>query len=143
MADITASEYQQWVELNWNRLGFEREPNQLRELFIMSVGLGGEAGEVQELLKKFVRDDREIHSDLRLELGDVLHYLTRIASQFGMTLEEIMMANRSKIERRHAKRLAQADSKAVFRGDPDNQADVRDFLNAHPLREASDGGRLG
>nr|WP_256489658.1 MazG nucleotide pyrophosphohydrolase domain-containing protein [Dyella lutea] len=72
----------------------------------MSVGLGGEAGEVQELLKKHVRDGREIHDDLLLELGDVLHYLTRIAAQFGMTLEQIMLANREKIERRHAKREA-------------------------------------
>ncbi|MGC1550752.1 MAG: MazG nucleotide pyrophosphohydrolase domain-containing protein [Rhodanobacter sp.] len=102
---MTAEKYQQWVEFNWNRLGFERAPNQLRELFIMSVGLGGECGEVQELLKKFVRDGREIEGDLRLELGDVLHYLTRIASQFGMTLEEIMLANRSKIERRHTMRM--------------------------------------
>jgi NTP pyrophosphatase (non-canonical NTP hydrolase) len=102
---ITAEQYQQWVEHNWNRLGFEREPNELRELFIMSVGLGGEAGEVQELLKKHVRDGREIVADLRLELGDVLHYLTRIASQFGMTLEDIMLANRSKIEHRHTLRM--------------------------------------
>lgn len=104
--DMTAESYQQWVEQNWNRRGYDREPNELRELFIMSVGIGGEAGEVQELLKKHVRDGREIRDDLRLELGDVLHYLTRIAAQFGMTLGEIMLANREKIERRHAKREA-------------------------------------
>lgn len=143
MPDITAGEYQQWVEFNWNRLGFERETNPLRELFIMSVGLGGEAGEVQELLKKHVRDGREIQDDLLLELGDVLHYLTRIASQFGFTLDQVMSTNRDKIERRHAKKRVDIDNKAVFQGDPDNQSAVRDFLNAHPLREASDGGRLG
>ena len=98
--------YQQWVNLNWNRRGYEREQNELRELYIMGLGIGGEAGEVQELLKKHVRDDREIVDDLLLELGDVLHYLTRIASQFGITLEEVMAANHEKIERRHAKRLA-------------------------------------
>ena len=107
---ITASEYQAWVEFNWNRLssrdGTLMDAAALRELFIMAVGIGGEAGEVQELLKKHVRDGREIHDDLRLELGDVLHYLTRIAAQFGMTLEEIMLANQEKIERRHAKRVA-------------------------------------
>lgn len=103
---MNTDEYQQWVEQNWNRRGYDREPNELRELFIMSVGIGGEAGEVQELLKKHVRDGREIRDDLRLELGDVLHYLTRIAAQFGMTLGEVMLANREKIERRHEKREA-------------------------------------
>lgn len=109
---ITAADYQTWVAHNWSRLssrdGRLMDAAALRELFIMSVGLGGEAGEVQELLKKHVRDGREIETDLRLELGDVLHYLTRIASQFGMTLDEIMLANRNKIEARHAKRMENA-----------------------------------
>jgi len=30
-----------------------------------------------------------------------------------------------------------------YKGDPDNQQDVRDWLNANPDAEASDGGRLG
>jgi len=81
----------------------------LRELFIMAVGIGGEAGEVQELLKKHVRDGLEIHDDLLLELGDVLHYLTRIATQFGFTLDQVMGANCEKIEARHAKRVARME----------------------------------
>lgn len=98
--------YQRWVEFNWNRRKTPVDGNPLRDLYIMGLGIGGEAGEVQELLKKHVRDDREIVDDLILELGDVLHYLTRISSQFGITLEEVMVANREKIERRHAKREA-------------------------------------
>lgn len=111
---ISASEYQSWVASNWNRLssrdGSLMEAGPLRELFIMAVGIGGEAGEVQELLKKHVRDGREIHDDLLLELGDVLHYLTRIAAQFGFTLDQVMATNREKIEARHAKRVARMES---------------------------------
>ena len=106
----TGTEYQAWGARNWNRLssrdGKLMDAADLRELFIMSVGIGFEAGEVQELLKKHVRDGREIHADLLLELGDVLHYLTRIAHQFGFTLDQVMEANRDKIEARHAKRQA-------------------------------------
>lgn len=108
---MTPSEYQTWVELNWERRKVANS-NELRDLFIMGLGIGGEAGEVQELLKKSVRDGREIHDDLRLELGDVLHYLTRICSQFGMTLEEIMESNREKIEARHAKHRLASGEKA-------------------------------
>jgi NTP pyrophosphatase (non-canonical NTP hydrolase) len=110
---ITAADYQTWVANNWNRLssrnGTLMDAAALRELFIMAVGIGGEAGEVQELLKKHVRDGREIRDDLLLELGDVLHYLTRIAHQFGFTLDQVMTANRDKIEARHAKRQARAE----------------------------------
>lgn len=106
---MTTEEYQHWVEQNWNCRGYDREPDEMRELFIMSVGIGGEVGEVQELLKKHVRDGRDIHDDLLLELGDVLHYLTRIATQFGFTLDQVMATNREKIEARHAKRMARME----------------------------------
>lgn len=36
-----------------------------------------------------------------------------------------------------------AARRAQFTGNPDDQQAVRDFLNAHPDREADDGGRLG
>lgn len=115
--NISAIEYQAWVAHNWNRLssrdGQLMDSAALREFFIMSVGIGGEAGEVQELLKKYVRDGREIRDDLLLELGDVLHYLTRIAGQFGFTLDQVMTANQAKIEARHAKRQAKAEAAHV------------------------------
>lgn len=68
---------------------------------IMGLGIGGEAGEVQEHVKKFIRDGKVPDRDKFVwELGDVLHYLTRIASEFGYTLEEIMQANVDKLEAR-------------------------------------------
>jgi len=105
---VMTAPYERWVVNNWNRRRADHAPNPLRDLFIMGLGIGGEAGEVQELLKKMVRDGREIRDDLRLELGDVLHYLTRIATHFDMTLPEIMAANRAKIDRRQARRESAA-----------------------------------
>jgi len=104
--------YQEWVEKNWNRRRTPVDGNPLRDLYIMGLGIGGEAGEVQELLKKHVRDGRQIDEDLLLELGDVLHYLTRIASYFGIHLLQVMTANRQKIDARHARREAER-AKAV------------------------------
>lgn len=93
--------YQLWVDQAWNG----RRPddgNQLRHLFIMTVGLGGESGEVQELLKKHVRDGVLDKQKLLLELGDVAYYLTRIASWFGMSLREVLEANQVKLTERQA-----------------------------------------
>ena len=72
----------------------------LRDLFIMAVGLGGEAGEVQELLKKHVRDGHIDRRNLALELGDVLYYLTKIAQRYGITLGTLKRLNREKLEAR-------------------------------------------
>lgn len=102
---MSAAEYTSFVQRNWNRRrAASPQDNPLRDLFIMATGIGGEAGEVQELLKKHVRDGVLDTADLALELGDVLHYVTRIALQFGFTLDDIMRLNVEKLERRAAER---------------------------------------
>ena len=68
---------------------------------VISLGLAGETGEVLELLKKEIRDGKDIRSDLILELGDVLHYLTCIAHWYGWNLEDVMEANISKLKKRY------------------------------------------
>lgn len=93
------SEYQQFVGYRWNRNGEIGELN-LRDDFIMTVGLGGESGEVQEILKKWVRSnyaklDKE---HLKEELGDVLFYLTMICIRHGFTLNEVMEFNFKKLD---------------------------------------------
>lgn len=66
----------------------------------MSTGLGGETGEVLEVLKKRIRDKDLDDNKLVLELGDVLYYLTRISAHFGYSLEDIMYANTNKLIKR-------------------------------------------
>lgn len=96
-----AADYTDFVARNWSRRrAAAPADNGMRDLYIMSTGLGGETGEVLELLKKHVRDGVLDTDDLALELGDVLHYLTRIGLQFGFTLDEIMARNIGKLEQR-------------------------------------------
>ena len=67
-----------------------------------ALGLAGEAGEVAEHAKKAIRDDGGSVSDERKramskELGDVLWYLTQLASELGLGLDEIARANLEKL----------------------------------------------
>lgn len=70
-----------------------------------ALGLPGEVGEVLELIKKDRRpgDRRKpINLDnLKKELGDVLWYTTRIASNYGIDLVDIATTNYDKLEARH------------------------------------------
>jgi len=93
--------FQAYVRNNWTDDHYE---NDLKSLFIMATGYAGETGEVVELLKKHVRDGRDIKADLLLELGDQLHYFVRIAQRFGFTLEEIMDANIVKLDERFGRK---------------------------------------
>lgn len=70
-----------------------------------ALGLAGEAGEVAEKIKKLVRDDNgqvtdEKKADIEKELGDVLWYVSQIASEFDLSLSTIASSNISKLRDR-------------------------------------------
>jgi NTP pyrophosphatase (non-canonical NTP hydrolase) len=71
-------------------------------LFYPALGLAGEAGEVAEHAKKAIRDDGGAVSDerraaLAKELGDVLWYVSQLASELGLDLDAIAAQNLDKL----------------------------------------------
>lgn len=95
---INKEEYAKHVKALW-----KTTDDRLRSLAVMALGIGGEAGEVQELIKKRLRDNKpNIEPALLLELGDVLYYVTRIGQEYGFTLDQIMEANLDKLYNRKA-----------------------------------------
>jgi len=101
---ISIQNFADWVEAGWTRKVFN-EQDATRELAVMALGLPGEVGETIELIKKELRGDGPLDkAKLTLELGDVLHYLCRIAQHYDISLNEIMVGNIEKIEARRGKR---------------------------------------
>jgi len=83
-------------------------------VFYPTLGLSGEAGEVANKVKKVMRGDSEASFDgVASELGDVLWYLAAIATDLGVTLEEIAYKN---IEKLHDRR-----ARGVIKGSGDNR----------------------
>jgi len=75
-----------------------------------ALGLAGEAGEVAEHAKKAIRDDAGTVSDERRaamakELGDVLWYVTQLASELGLELDQIARENLDKLFSRQRRGL--------------------------------------
>ena len=67
-----------------------------------TLGLVGEAGEVAEKIKKVLRDNNGVFSEERVdeiagELGDVLWYIAMLAYELDLNLNEIALANLSKL----------------------------------------------
>ena len=81
-------------------------PNKGNNYSYPVIGLTGEAGEVAEKIKKVVRDHGgimtpEAKESVMLELGDVLWYVSALATEIGVTLEEVAMANIDKLTSRY------------------------------------------
>lgn len=74
-------------------------------LMAQVLGLGGEAGEVQEKFKKIIRDKRgqlseADRAEIIKELGDVLWYVNAVAHLLGSSLEEVARRNNDKLASR-------------------------------------------
>jgi NTP pyrophosphatase (non-canonical NTP hydrolase) len=74
--------------------------------FDRMFGLVGEAGEMADKVKKWIRDDQaewgKIDKDLMVsELGDVLWYVAALADSFDCSLDEVARRNLSKLADRH------------------------------------------
>ncbi len=64
------------------------------------LGLCSEAGEVAGALNKEMRRAEVV--PMVDEIGDVLWYLTRLADEHGLSLRDLAIINRKKLERRKA-----------------------------------------
>ncbi len=80
-------------------------PNKGKNYIYPVLGLAGEAGEVAEKFKKIIRDnDGKINSEkkaeIEKELGDVLWYVSQIATELKIDLASIAKTNIKKISSR-------------------------------------------
>ena len=69
------------------------------------LGLVGEAGEIAQKLKKVLRDkggvlDFYAKREIMEEIGDVLWYISMIATELDFTLEELAQINLNKLASR-------------------------------------------
>ena len=83
-----------------------------------TLGLANEAGEVAGKIKKVFRDkdgqiSEETREALKAELGDVLWYIAQVATELGLSLDEIAEHNIAKLHDRL--------ERGKIRGDGDNR----------------------
>jgi NTP pyrophosphatase (non-canonical NTP hydrolase) len=69
---------------------------------VIALGVAGEAGEVADIVKKFVGQGHPFDlSKMKNELGDVLFYLAAMCDHLGIELEEVAKENVRKLEKRY------------------------------------------
>lgn len=88
------------VNKSWNFSG--HAINKDMERINALLGLAGEAGEVLDIYKKaWFHTPKDRSEELKLELGDLFYYLTKVVDLSGFTVEEILQANHDKLAGRY------------------------------------------
>jgi NTP pyrophosphatase (non-canonical NTP hydrolase) len=78
-----------------------------------ALGLAGEAGEVAEKIKKWIRDGNLDRDAIAKELGDVLWYIAAMATDLDLDLDRIADMNIQK--------LADREMRGKIRGSGDDR----------------------
>ncbi|WP_405379364.1 nucleoside triphosphate pyrophosphohydrolase family protein [Phascolarctobacterium sp.] len=71
-------------------------------IFYASLGLCGEAGELNDMIKKWVFHEKPLDEEhAKKELGDIMWYIAMMCHSFGWDLDEIMRLNIIKLMARY------------------------------------------
>ena len=90
---MNLKDYQEFAKMGW-------KPGM--DLITTALGLGGETGEVLDILKKSRRDQTSIDmSHLSEEIGDVFWYLFNLCSILGLKVEDVLDQNVAKLNERY------------------------------------------
>ncbi len=80
------------------------------------LGIGGEAGEVIEHIKKFVYHGKPLDKDaVAKEIGDVLWYLGALCNTLGLHLDQVMSLNVAKLRNRYPNGFVRQDALGVVK----------------------------
>lgn len=105
-------QYKKWVRSRLNldncRIGNETfDMKDTRVLLLAGLGLATEAGEVGDLMKKYVYHGKplgEIEPKTLDEMGDALWYFALMCDEMGWSLEDVIEANVNKLIKRSAEK---------------------------------------
>ena len=109
--------FDEYQKLSDQTADFSGRPGEY-PLMYSCMGLAGEVGELIEKIKKVVRNDmgkisEEKRELIKLEIGDVLWYLSQVARFTGISLQDAAEAN--------VKKLADRRERGVIRSEGDTR----------------------
>lgn len=86
---------------NYQEKAFTTATAESQNIYYMTMGMTGEAGEIANKVKKVMRDGKQLDlEDIKHELGDVLWYVAGLATVLGIDLEDVANSNIAKLKSR-------------------------------------------
>lgn len=80
----------------------DKESVDIGGIFNACLGLSGEVGEFNDMIKKWVFHEKELDMEhAKKEAGDILWYVVMLCESFGWNMDEIMQMNVDKLKARY------------------------------------------
>ena len=77
---------------------------EVSRLFTAGIGLSGEVGEFNEIIKKIMFQaktfDSVTHEHMKKELGDIMWYVTQACLALKVDLSDVIISNKEKLSKR-------------------------------------------
>ena len=105
VAQVTSAASTNFVDFA-DRIGeLDREGANIERLLTAGVGINAEGGEFLEIIKKMVFQGKAWNSDNRehliIELGDIMWYVAQATIALGISMEEVLDRNITKLGKRY------------------------------------------
>ena len=105
VSEVTSEASTNFVDFA-DRIGdLDRQGANIERLLTAGVGINAEGGEFLEIIKKMVFQGKPWNDDNRehliIELGDVMWYVAQATQSLGVSMEEVLDRNITKLSKRY------------------------------------------
>jgi NTP pyrophosphatase (non-canonical NTP hydrolase) len=102
---VTSEASTDFLSLSNRLVELDEKGANIERLLTAGVGINAEGGEFLEIIKKMIFQGKPFNEDNRhhmiIELGDIMWYVAQACMALGVTIDEVIAGNVTKLEKRY------------------------------------------
>ena len=102
---VTSDASKDFLSLSDRLVALDEKGANIERLLTAAVGINAEGGEFMEIVKKMIFQGKPFNEDNRehmiIELGDIMWYVAQACMALGVTIDEVIAGNVTKLEKRY------------------------------------------
>jgi len=103
--NVTSDASKDFLALSDRMVELDEKGANIERLLTAAVGINAEGGEFMEIVKKMVFQGKPYNQDnkehLIIELGDIMWYVAQACMALGVSIDEVVARNVTKLEKRY------------------------------------------
>jgi NTP pyrophosphatase (non-canonical NTP hydrolase) len=102
---VTSDASKDFLSLSDRMVALDEKGANIERLLTSGVGINAEGGEFLEIIKKMIFQGKPFNEDNRhhmiIELGDIMWYVAQACMALGVSIDEVIAGNVTKLEKRY------------------------------------------